>query len=139
MKRQFLTPQFVEFIPENVEEGSLYISEIYKTAIHKCCCGCGEEVVTPLTPADWQLTLDGTLVSLFPSIGNWSYPCKSHYWIVRNKVEWAARMSPKEIQFVQERDRRDKQQYVAQLNEQRLRAMPWWQKLWISIKSLLAP
>ncbi|MDH2356437.1 DUF6527 family protein [Bradyrhizobium sp. SSUT112] len=24
--------------------------------MHLCCCGCGREVVTPLTPAQWRLT-----------------------------------------------------------------------------------
>ena len=39
-----ITPVFVDFIPDHVEQGKIYISETYHTAIHKCCCGCGEEV-----------------------------------------------------------------------------------------------
>jgi hypothetical protein len=29
----------------------------FRTAAHCCCCGCGEEVVTPFTPTDWSMTL----------------------------------------------------------------------------------
>lgn len=135
MKRQSITPKFVEFIPDQVEDGILYVSETYKTAIHRCCCGCGEEVVTPLTPADWQLTREGSVVSLLPSIGNWNYPCRSHYWIVRNRVEWSRQMSQKQIRHIQERDRRDKQLYVANLNAQRRMSAPWWRRVAAAIRS----
>ena len=63
--------EFVEFIPEKLEEGKVYISPKYSTVVHKCCCGCQEEVVTPLSPVDWELTFDGKTISLYPSIGNW--------------------------------------------------------------------
>lgn len=83
--------EFVEYVPDELTEGRLYISIAFATALHKCCCGCGREVVTPLAPTGWSLTFDGKTVSLAPSIGNWSYPCQSHYWIRRNNVEWVPR------------------------------------------------
>jgi hypothetical protein len=81
-----LEPQFVEFVPESLEPGTLYVSMVYGTASHLCCCGCGLKVVTPLTPTDWCLWFDGDTVSLSPSVGNWDQPCRSHYVIERNKV-----------------------------------------------------
>lgn len=117
MKRTTITPVFVDFIPEELDEGVIYISEPYKTIVHRCCCGCGHEVVTPLSPVDWQLKHEGKLVTIRPSIGNWNYPCQSHYLITRNKVEWAGRMSKLQIQRVQERDRKDKEHYINQINE----------------------
>lgn len=120
MRQTVITPEFVEFIPERLQEGVIYISEQYGTAIHKCCCGCGEEVVTPLTPADWKLRRDGTAVTLFPSIGNWSFRCKSHYWIRMNRVEWAPSMTIRQIRRVQERDRQDKERYIAQVNARKV-------------------
>ena len=69
--------QFVEYIPEHIHEGILYISMPFATAIHKCMCGCAMEVVTPLSPKDWRLTFDGMTVTLAPSIGNWKSKCKS--------------------------------------------------------------
>lgn len=96
--------QWVRFIPDKPEAGILYISREYKTATHLCCCGCGMEVVTPLNPAKWDLTDHGNSVSLFPSIGNWSFPCRSHYWIDHNRVKWAGAMSEKQITMVRKND-----------------------------------
>lgn len=79
---------FVEFIPAEIEEGVIYISMIYGTAIHKCACGCGNKVVTPFSPKDWQITYDGDSVTIYPSIGNWNFECRSHYWIKKNEVVW---------------------------------------------------
>lgn len=90
MKVEALKPEFVEFMPDVLEEGIIYISIKFSVAIHKCCCGCGHKVVTPLTPpSGWKLTVDGESVSLDPSIGSWNLDCKSHYWIKCNKVQWA--------------------------------------------------
>jgi len=89
--------KFVELIPDALEDGVLYISLKYCTAIHKCVCGCGNEVVTPISPTDWQLTFDGKSVSLYPSIGNWNFECKSHYWIKNNKIKHARKWSQDEI------------------------------------------
>ena len=83
--------RFVEFIPDELEDGILYISLQYCTAIHKCVCGCGNEVVTPISPTDWHLTFDGKTISLHPSIGNWNFDCKSHYWITNSKVRFASK------------------------------------------------
>ena len=46
--RDNLIPKFYDEIPNILENGILYISEKYKTAIHLCACGCGEHTVTPL-------------------------------------------------------------------------------------------
>ena len=56
--------KFVEPIPERLEEGVLYISIHYATGMHLCACGCGHQVVTPLSPTDWEMTFDGETVSL---------------------------------------------------------------------------
>jgi len=81
--------RFLEFIPDQLEEGTLYISLEYCTAIHLCVCGCCNKVVTPISPTDWKITFDGKRVSLYPSIGNWNFECRSHYWIRHGMVEWA--------------------------------------------------
>jgi len=98
---------YVEYIPAKLEPGVLYISRKYRTASHLCCCGCGLKVVTPLNPAQWKLKDHGQTASLFPSIGNWSFPCKSHYWIDRSRIRWASEMSEKKIANVRRNDRLD--------------------------------
>ena len=84
-----LTHEFVTYIPETLDEGMLYVSIPFATVAHMCCCGCGNEVVTPLDPDGWKMTFDGKTISLSPSIGNWGLDCRSHYWIDRNQVRWA--------------------------------------------------
>ena len=103
--------KFVEFIPEKVEEGVLYVSIEYCTAIHKCVCGCGNEVVTPLSPTDWELTFNGKVVTLHPSIGNWNFDCKSHYWIRNNKIEFAGAWTELEIRSGRDIDIERKTKY----------------------------
>jgi len=119
MRQTDLSHQFVEFIPERLEEGVLYISQRYGTATHKCCCGCGEEVVTPLAPTDWGLRIEGNVVTLHPSIGNWSFACRSHYWVRRSKVIWAGQMSPQEIERGRAIDRVAKQAYFQAINRKK--------------------
>lgn len=107
----FLTHEFVEFIPDELMERTIYISIDCATISHKCCCGCGNEVVTPLSPTDWRLIFDGKTISLEPSIGNWGYDCQSHYWVTHNRVEWAAQFSKDKIDAVRRYDRDLKQTY----------------------------
>jgi|JRYL01.1.fsa_nt_gb hypothetical protein len=109
-----LRHSYVEYIPEKLEFGILYISRKYRTASHLCCCGCGLKVVTPLNPAKWHLTDHGQTVSLYPSIGNWSFPCRSHYWIDNGQIKWARAMSAKQISNVQKLDRRDADRFATQ-------------------------
>ena len=82
------THQFVDYIPERPQPGVLYVSIPYATVVHRCACGCGNKVVTPLSPADWKLTFDGESITLYPSVGNYSYPCRSHYWIRGGLAQW---------------------------------------------------
>ena len=72
-----LTTELVEFIPDDLEQGKIYVSLPFKCAIHLCACGCGLQTVTPFSPPNgWTLTLDeNNLVTLHPSIGNFQYPC----------------------------------------------------------------
>ena len=105
-----LTHSFVKSVPAVLEDRVIYVSVEYGTVIHKCCCGCGNQVVTPLSPNDWQLMFDGETISLFPSIGNWSFKCQSHYWIRNNTVEWAPKWSRKQIKAVRKKDTQGKKQ-----------------------------
>lgn len=105
MRHTLLEHRFVQSIPRKLEAGVLYISMEHGTVIHSCCCGCGEEVVTPLTPTDWQLTYDGESMSLTPSIGNWQLACRSHYVINRNRVIEAEPWTQAQVVIALERDR----------------------------------
>ena len=106
-----VTHEFVEFIPKDRQEGVLYISIPFATAVHNCFCGCGTKVVTPLSPVFWKLIFDGETVSLSPSIGNWDFPCRSHYYVRRNTVVWEQDMTQEEIDWGRNRDRRARERH----------------------------
>ena len=113
-RRTTITFQFVDVIPAKLGDGKLYLSIEYATAVHKCCCGCGNEVVTPLTPTDWKVTYDGESVSLSPSIGNWGFACRSHYWIDHNAVRWADQWSDDQIVAGRTQDLREKERHFGE-------------------------
>jgi hypothetical protein len=105
MKQEIiLKHEFVDFIPDELEERTIYVSIRFATASHLCCCGCGNKVVTPIRPTDWKLIFDGKTVSLNPSIGNWSFACRSHYWIRNNRAKWAPQWTRGQIERGRLRD-----------------------------------
>ena len=112
-----LSYELVKSIPNELEEQTLYVCMDYATVVHKCCCGCGQEVVTPLSPTDWKLIYDGESISLSPSIGNWGFECRSHYWIKKNSVRWAGQWSRKQIEAGRAYDLRAKDRYYADIGK----------------------
>lgn len=106
-----LKHRFVEYLPETLEPGILYLSLEYVTASHLCCCGCGEEVVTPFSPISWRMTFDGETISLWPSIGNWNLPCRSHYVIDRGRVVVAGPWTEEQVTAERQRAREAKADY----------------------------
>lgn len=73
--------------PRQLGEGVLYISILHTVAIHRSASGCGEEVVTTLDPDRLNFTVDCKAITLDPSIGNWNFPCRSHYFVRRSQVQ----------------------------------------------------
>lgn len=113
MKPTAIKHEFVESFPSQLDEGTLYVSIPYATAAHLCASGCGNKVVTPLSPVDWQLLFDGETVSLTPSVGNWQYPCRSHYWIKNDRVVWADERSAERTAANQQREAIERRERVA--------------------------
>lgn len=111
MKNKAFDFEFVHFIPDKLKDNVIYISTTYATVVHKCACGCGMEVVTPLSPVEWKLIYDGDTISLSPSIGNWSFPCQSHYWLKNNQIIWSSKLSQEQIEFGRKQDRLLREEY----------------------------
>jgi len=84
IKKVEITPVYVEFVPETLEENKLYISKEYKSIVHLCLCGCGNLSVTPINKDGWILIEDNDKISLTPSILNANCPNKSHYILTKN-------------------------------------------------------
>jgi hypothetical protein len=108
-----LDVEFVDFIPAELTPATLYVSMQYATTIHLCACGCGNKVVAPLSPAEWQLRFDGVTISLTPSIGNWEFPCRSHYWVIGSSIRLAGPWSDQQITAGRQRDLTALDQYHA--------------------------
>ena len=118
--------EFVETIPAGIQAGKLYVSRKYRTATHLCCCGCGSKVVTPLKPGGWTLRNGNSdQVTLWPSIGNWSFPCKSHYWIRAGQVVWAPTLTEREIDAVRRGDQLAREEHFDARQEKE----PWWRRI----------
>ena len=134
-----LEHRFCTHIPESLEPGVLYVSMEYATAAHSCCCGCGEEVVTPFTPTDWKMMFDGQAISLWPSVGNWTLPCRSHYVVRDGRVIKARPWTDKRIAAERRRDGAAKARYyetaakiddgASEVAHEGLARTSWWQRL----------
>ena len=71
-----------------LESGILYVSMKYAICGHLCPCGCGEKVITPLSPKQWKIAYNGEDVTLYPSIGNYAFACQSHYFLTNGNIIW---------------------------------------------------
>jgi len=119
-----LTHEFVESFPAQLDDGVVYVSIKFATSTHKCCCGCGGQVVTPISRVGWKLVYDGETISLNPSIGNWSFPCKSHYWIIENQVLWDESWSREEIRELRRKEIRIREKHYEGKAPRKLSAGP---------------
>ena len=88
--------QVVRRVPEELQYGILYACFECNVVVHLCACGCGKKVVLPIDPNFWSVKYNGETVSLEPSIGNYQFPCQSHYWIKYNRVIWVTDSIPEE-------------------------------------------
>lgn len=87
----------VQYLPKELDQGVLYVSEEYSVAGHMCPCGCGNKIITPLGPDEWSFAEVKGRPTLEPSIGNWQLPCRSHYWIRRGVIEWSYQWTDEQI------------------------------------------
>lgn len=115
---------FVDKIPSIIEPNILYISIPYRTSKHLCPCGCGLEIVTPIRPNKWSVEFNGVSVSLYPSVGNWSLDCRSHYWFTNNRIVWAEEWSNAEIEEGRKRQSILDKKYFDSFSEEKERIQP---------------
>lgn len=97
MKIEKIELQRVRYMPKELKPGVLYVSEEFGAAAHLCACGCGLKVRTPLGPTDWSLEETSEGPTLRPSVGNWQFPCQSHYWIWQGRILWSDPWTPEQI------------------------------------------
>lgn len=103
----------VQYIAKVLEPGVLYLAAEFDIAAHLCACGCGTKVTTPLGPTEWQVTETKSGPSVWPSIGNWQLPCRSHYVISGGQIRWAGQWSDERIQAGRNAEQRRREAYYA--------------------------
>lgn len=113
--------RLVEFVPKVLEVGILYVSKRFKVAAHLCPCGCGSKIITPLGPCEWSLTIKRGSPTLYPSIGNWQIPCKSHYWITNGEIEWSYQWTDEEIETGYKKEQARRKLYYKKSGQPRKR------------------
>lgn len=117
---------FVDTVPKNPELGTIYISIKYRLIIHLCLCGCDERVTLNLAPNGWNFTFDGQSISIHESIGNVGIPCRSHYIIRKNHVNWLSPLTGVDPRAVLETESRDVPESEQELSKVSAR---WIQRL----------
>lgn len=89
---QDIVPEFLKGYapdPEEMEPGKIYIGLQWGWSGHLCPCGCGKPVNISHQREGRTLLVEANRVTLWPSIGLPNHACRSHYFIVNNKVVWA--------------------------------------------------
>jgi hypothetical protein len=74
----------VEFIPNEMEFGKIYYSELYQITNHLCPCGCGQQTPLPIKDGEWNLLINNDKVTINPSVLHRS-GCNTHY-IITNGI-----------------------------------------------------
>lgn len=119
----------VQYLPRVLQPGILYVSHDFNVAGHICPCGCGSKVITPLGISEWSLDEANDSATLYPSIGNWQLPCRSHYWIRNGSIEWSYQFDDEQIKAVYEREERERIRRFENV-EISAEKMSLWRRFW---------
>lgn len=98
-------------MPRVLEPGFLYVSKEFNIAGHMCPCGCGNKIITPIGPTDWSLKVNKGKPTLYPSIGNWQLPCRSHYWVRNGLIEWSYSWTEEQILVGRQKEEKRRDSY----------------------------
>jgi hypothetical protein len=114
----------VEYLPQELEPGILYVSKEFGVAGHLCPCGCGNKIITPLGRTEWEFSESKAEATLYPSIGNWQLPCRSHYWIRKGKIKWSYSWSDQRISKGREAEEERRKEYYDKLHKKHKKDNP---------------
>jgi Family of unknown function (DUF6527) len=123
----------VQYMPSQLSDGILYVSSEYAVAGHLCACGCGAKVITPLGPAEWTYSERNGRPTLYPSVGNWQLPCRSHYFVTEGQIQWAGQWSDTQVAAGRSTEEQWRRAYYESTNRER----GLWIWLWNLVRKLL--
>lgn len=122
--------QRVTYVPKELVQGILYVSEEFQVAVHLCACGCRSKITTPLGPAEWTLKEQDGRPSLSPSIGNWQLPCRTHYVISKGQIRWAGKWTDEKIRAGRQKEELKRAAYYDSIG----RNHGWWDRIWAAVR-----
>lgn len=88
--------RLVERIPNILQEGIVYHTEEFELAGLLCACGCGHRI-TLLVPDSHRVSDERGYATIWPSIGVFDAPCKSHYFINAGEIQWRPAFSASQV------------------------------------------
>jgi hypothetical protein len=127
-----ITLHRVKYMPSELSQGILYVSSEYAVAGHLCACGCGAKVITPLGPAEWNYSEREGYPTLYPSIGNWQLPCRSHYLITAGRIQWAGQWSDAQVGAGRRAEEHRRQAHYQSID----RGRGFWVRHWNWVRGL---
>lgn len=76
-----------------LEDGVLYVVDNSPYVQYNCPCGCGGNVMLPTAKHKdgyngWGFIEQDGRVTLSPSVFSTGFPCRSHYFIRNNRIDW---------------------------------------------------
>lgn len=76
-----------------LEDGVLYVVDNSPYVEYNCPCGCGRVVTLPTKKHQcgydgWGFKEEKGKVTLSPSVLSSGFPCRSHYFIRENRIDW---------------------------------------------------
>jgi len=114
-----ITLLHVQYMPKELESGILYVSKEFEVAGHLCPCECGNKIITPLGYTEWTFSEFKNKATLYPSIGNWQLPCRSHYWITNGEIQWSYKWTEKQIEAGRRAEEIRRKEHYDKLNKKR--------------------
>jgi len=87
------------------------------------------------------MTFDGETISLWPSIGNWTLKCRSHYVIDRGEVIAAPPWTDEQVEAERHRDRAAKARFYGQPLKAEFNSpkamLGLWHRVWNWVSGIL--
>ena len=99
-RKEFYRAKFIDDVPDELDNKTIYIIEnegYYWQAVMICPCGCKKilhmNLIKEYYPS-WNFKINKKkIITLYPSINRMA-GCKSHFFIRKGKIVWAAYSTP---------------------------------------------
>lgn len=115
--------------PKELDPFTVYVNKEFEVASFLCACGCGHKV-TLLVPDGHSVENNGGFATVYPSVGVWDAPCKSHYYITGGRVDWCSSWSD---EFIKKSMLRQRQRHEHKSWEM---GQPWYRRLWMRVRNV---